>query len=618
MSRQQDAREALRVQWAEYLSSALAPAITLAQEEESARRVIDAVWPQMDVDAVARIDCEDPAFLLRSSGLPAQFLDTLVTELAARAEPHLAATMPKNPYSRGSKLRQIIQQDMAAEEQSIRAAAEDLFRQRQADCLAAPENVRRRVLILLANRVRDAILALQDNDDESEAKRRLKFLSALVTPGGTRVVRDTMRGRLREGRTAAFPYVIKYLTPGEEPTIRWFAGDTTATLDGFTPELLATFSDAALARTCLDRYLRHEGVLCRYIPPDSPIAEPLREEFERLPDTVVRQASGLVMSREAALAQARREWLRMPDGIACAVGLATFIESLLRQAVTALNLGSPANARGGELAHRLADAGLVGDETADNLRVIFDQRSLSLRDAMAHAAFFADDRERVDHMIGGLSQTLRLIQQDLGTAGRWNDVLAHPRWDDGETIAPEHVATIQEQFQPGLNLVDQLLNDEPRRHTFQVIRALVPDKRLLGWAGFLLWVSGQHDEHTGTADEAHHFAALFGGLLTLEELLRALCEVDHQRILRVVSDAGGPLRCYLAMLDDQPGELLDLTRLRSLFRYGRLEDTAVKCFAAVQALRDKMFHGAWRALPRPWAMSTHLVMKMIFKLCAIV
>ena len=95
-------------------------------------------------------------------------------------------------------------------------------------------------------------------------------------------------------------------------------------------------------------------------------------------------------------------------------------------------------------------------------------------------------------------------------------------------------------------------------------------------------------------------------------------EVDKQRVLTTIDDGDGILRCHLAMLDDQPGQLLDPTKLGQLFRFAPLDAATQQSFLAVRAVRDKAFHGAWQALPAPWARYTHLTMKVIFLLCSIV
>jgi hypothetical protein len=351
--------------------------------------------------------------------------------------------------------------------------------------------------------------------------------------------------------------------------------------------------------------------------PDDGITESLARAFDELPEYVPRHSGGILMPKELALSESRRDRFRMPDGIACALGIATLTESLLRQVVSAKKWGGPQNARGGELVTRVGANVALAPGTVANLQVIFDQRSLSLRDAMAHAASFADDEARVDSVVGGLSQTLALLVRDLAAAKVLDEALAAPRWDAGTALDPAYLARIDEQYGPGLNIVDQLRDDDARKHVFKVLATATPDKRLLGSAGFLLWISGQRDEHAGQQfDDAQQFAALFGSLLTLEELLRALYEANGQRVLRV-APGSGVVRCHLAMLDDQPGELLERPCLETLFRHYGIEENCVNSFLAVKAVRDLAFHGCWEALPKPWARYTHLVVKLIFTLCSI-
>jgi hypothetical protein len=108
------------------------------------------------------------------------------------------------------------------------------------------------------------------------------------------------------------------------------------------------------------------------------------------------------------------------------------------------------------------------------------------------------------------------------------------------------------------------------------------------------------------------------GLITLEELFRALYEVDGQRVLTTSDDGEGILRCNLAMLDDRPGQLLDPAKMGRLFRFAPLGPGELRSYRAIRAVRDKAFHGAWQALSAPWARFTHLTMKVIFHLCSIV
>ncbi len=137
---------------------------------------------------------------------------------------------------------------------------------------------------------------------------------------------------------------------------------------------------------------------------------------------------------------------------------------------------------------------------------------------------------------------------------------------------------------------------------FCVLAVATPDKRLLGIAAFLLWICAQRDEHVGgPTDNTLQFAALFGSLLMFQEPLRGLYEADKQPVLRVTPGDNGTVRCHLALLDDQAGELREQARLEHLFRHYGIEAECLRSFAAVRAGRDLSFHGAWQALSSPWS-----------------
>ncbi|OWK46918.1 hypothetical protein [Fimbriiglobus ruber] len=618
MTQQQIAREGLRAEWPALRDAVLEEALAEVQEETAATAIADRLGTVWAVEDIVRLDRADAALFSPSVGVPEGFKERLKEKLASAAETKLKESVSDNPHARGGKLRRLIDQEVESQIAHLRGQAERIAASRPGGTLASPDIVRRRTIQLLSSKVATELRAMPAAGDESESKRRLKLLTALSTPGGTPDQRVAMLRGIVDGRTASFPYILKYLVDGADPAIGTFTAPGVATLAGFTTELERTFPEAKLIRTCLERYQKREGVLCRFINPESAITAHLAEDFERLPDVVPRKAGGLVMPKSVALTETRRDRFRIPDGVVCAVGLGTLLESLLRQTVIALKLGGPIKARGGELVRRVGEKLALRDETKEALQIVFDQRSLSLRDAMSHSAFFADDEARLDAVIAGLTRTLALLVEDLVSTGQLGAILAQDRWDKGESLRADDVATLTQQFQPGYNLVDQLLDDTARKHVFRVIRILTPDKRLLGWSGFLLWVSGQHDEKVDTTDDAQQFAALFAGLITLEELFRALYEVDKQRVLTTIDDGDGILRCHLAMLDDQPGQLLDPTKLGKLFLFAPLDAATQKSFQAVRAVRDKAFHGAWEALPAPWARYNHLTMKVIFLICSIV
>src|SRR5205807_634063 len=125
------------------------------------------------------------------------------------------------------------------------------------------------------------------------------------------------------------------------------------------------------------------------------------------------------------------------------------------------------------------------------------------------------------------------------------------------------------------------------------------DKRLMGQTAFLLWISGQHDEHAAGGDDTQNFAALFAGLVTLEELFRAVYEVVGLPTLHAREEGEDRVRCWLSILDDAAGELLDQASLRTVF--GELCDSPgfLRSMDATKHLRDAVFHGAWEALRDP-------------------
>jgi len=381
MTQQQIARERLRAEWYALRDAVLEDALAEVQGEAAAVAVADTLGATWLVEDMIRLDQADSVLLSPPVCVPESFKERLKDKLATAAEKKLKESVADNPHARGGKLRRLVDQEVESQVAGLRAEAERTAANRPRGMLASPATVRRRAIQLLSGRVATELRALPAAGDESEAKRRLKLLTALSTPGGTPDQRAAMLRGILDGRTASFPFVLKYLVDGTDPTIRTFTGPGPATLAGFTVELEGAFPQAKLIRTCLERYRKREGVLCRFIDPESAITPQLAEDFEQLPDVVTRQASGLVMPKSVALAETRRDRFRIPDGVVCAVGLGTLLESLLRQTVIALKLGGPAKARGGELVRRVGEKLTLRDETKEALQIVFDQRSLSLRDA---------------------------------------------------------------------------------------------------------------------------------------------------------------------------------------------------------------------------------------------
>jgi hypothetical protein len=180
-------------------------------------------------------------------------------------------------------------------------------------------------------------------------------------------------------------------------------------------------------------------------------------------------------------------------------------------------------------------------------------------------------------------------------------------------------ATAREQYQPGRNLVARLL--QPGRgwgRGWGLIKNLAPDKLDMAQAGSLLWVSGQEDVKRGGGDATQLFAAIHAGLITLEELFRAVHETNGLPILHVQRESADRVRCGLSILDDQPGHLLDPQALRRVFGAWYDGDEFRRVVDAVRAVRDHVLHGAWQALQDPLHLYSHLITTMIYALCDVV
>jgi hypothetical protein len=619
MSRnQQAARDALRAAWPHLLSEVLPVALKASQEETSAALVVRDLWPAMQPDDVIRLDRADQGFLLRGGARPDGLNAALIQALAAIAEERLRTSHAGNRHARGAGLCRLVREEVEARQVEIRDEADKVFEARQSHWFASPAAVHGRVLQELSDRLLDELLTLGGGDD-TEPKRKLKVVTALATLGGSAVQRADHLRKVGDGKTAGFPYVLKFLSRGVWPSMRSFPDDVEITLEGFTPALESKYFEAGHVRKCLERYIRQQGVLTRFIDPDGPVAPGLEHMYAETPGFGELPESGLMVPKGTALSLRRREWLRVPDGIVCAVSLSVLLESLLRQVVSVLAPPCGMNTKGGDLLRRAAKAVPLRTRTVQLLEVVFDQRSLNLRDAMAHGVFFASDWARLESTLAGLSQSLKCLVEDLAATGADAKVFGAPRWDTGRTLDAAVSATAQEQYQPGRNLVPRLFQPgRDWRRGWRLIQNLAPDKLDMAQAGSLLWVSGQEDVKRGGGDATHLFAAIHAGLITLEELFRAVHETNGLPVLHVQRENADRVRCGLSILDDQPGHLLDPPALRGVFGAWYDDEEFRRVVDAVRAVRDHVLHGAWQALQDPLHLYSHLITTMIYALCDVV
>lgn len=613
MTRQQEAREALRSAWSTIFTAVFPMAVNAAQTAAFAARAVAKIWPVLAIDDLKALDRADAALLQVGTMDRAVLNNCLIDQIAQSSEPLLTSTCPDNPHARGGRLRTLVQAELVRRTSELAKALDDLFEAEGTDRLAEPQAVKARVLAEISNRILTELISLKPADSEVAPKRRLKALTALATPGGDREHRDSVLANLGDGNTAGFPYLLKYITRDAVPQIHALEAIQGITTDGFSGALESLLPEAAWVRACLERYQGGAGILEQFVDATGIPSGDLTQKFENLPSFIPAKPNGILMPKAHAFEQNRHARFRMPDGVVCALGMSSLIESILRQAVSAFGLGPVVSPRAATVIKRLCDASKISQGLAELLKPLFDQRSLAVRDALSHGAFFADDPVRLHNTIGVLSEMLKLLVAELEPAG----ILSKQRWDFSERLSAADIATIDQQFEPGLNLADQLLDDDTRKHIFAVTKALVPDKRMMAWAGFLLWVSGQHDAKTsGNSDPVKEYVALMANLCVVEELFRAIYEIHGRRIMIITPDGNDRARCELAMLDDNAGHLLAPAAITAVFPEQVLQKPFQDSIAALRSIRDKALHGIWAALPGPMSKYAHLVVKLLATLCS--
>ena len=387
--------------------------------------------------------------------------------------------------------------------------------------------------------------------------------------------------------------------------------------EGFTPELLTLIPHAAHVQRCLRRYQTQDGILCRFLMPEGGVSPDYQGTYDKLADVTPVPGTPLVAPKRAVLTTQRRERYRIPDGVVCSLACCVLLESLLRQVAHVSAIQGADKARGGDLLKRMETIVPFSPRTVELLRVVFPERGMAMRDAVVHGAFFADDPNSVAETVGGLTQTLKHLVADLHALGLKGKVFGTAAWDANASLASAVVQTFAAQSTPGYALADSW--DVPtQQHIFALLRALTPDKRLLGECAFFFHLHEQLSIDRGNPpDDDLQFIALFCCLAVLEELIRAAFEVHGLPVLRVTPDGRDVVKCELAMLDDAAGQLLDPTAVARAFGSDLTRQQEFhQSLAAVKAFRDRLLHGAWQALQPPFLQHSNLVLKVMSALCS--
>jgi hypothetical protein len=516
--------------------------------------------------------------------------------------------MPDNEYGRGGRLRREVASRVERERDAIRRAIDREFEAHGTDRLADREAARTRVLQLLAERAADYVA--KPGFDDPTGRRILKIIAAFTAYDSDRGLLVEVLNQLLTGATREFPYVPKFVSSLYEPRpTRFRARHDLEALD-CTQELKVIIPGIEHAAAALQRYAEKRGLLATYINEDKEVAEELKSNFAQLPHLVSGRPGGVLGPKREVLAVHRRRRFSMPDGVVCALALTIALESILRQAVRSAKLGEGKNLRPHELASRLEALGVLTAGTTALLRDVFPGDAMGIRDGLVHGAFFADDEHLLERTVAGLGATVRSLVADLRGHGLLDAMSANGPWTIGLGISDDHVKTIATQYGPGLNLGTQQDSIEGQKVLFRVLTTYTPDKRLLGQSSFLLSVRGSKPNRA-TPEEA--LSALLGGVVVLEELMRATAELHQIPTLRTERQPSAAVRCELAMMEDRPGGLISDEVLKQLFPDCPPELRA--SFHAVRAVRDALFHGVWK-WPVPTEQVCHLIAKLMLSLAS--
>ncbi len=533
MSDQQRVRDALRKLFPDLLAASLEERVARGQERAAAESIAaELMAGAYDGEKFARF-ADDRDFIRRPS-TPADWKPEIVDVIAGVAEERLVKeSPPASKHHTGPGLRRIVAAQVDYDWDAIRRRFDERSETRQSDWFARNEGIRRAALLRLADQLRKACIAdvAGPAADERPLKARLKALTILIDE---RIPPDARAATLRalaDPSTRSLPYVARYFFPDQLPALAALPKEDALDLGGFSGDLVRCCPEAELIRDAVERFDRKEGLFGKFADVDAPPRAEHTEQFAKLPAFLPDASSSLLVPKTEALPRHRAHRYRIPDGVVAALGLSILLEWTLRQGTLAAGAGAHEKARAADLTKRLLDKGVITAATSDLLKPVFDCPTLSLRDAIAHGAFFGDDPQQMHRVLGGVARALGALVQDLGRSTPNAFTIA--RWDQSAALDAKHTALAAAQLKVGLVIFDQV-GDADRDHLFAVLRELTPDKRLLGQASFLFFA----DSYRALSSRKEHarrglLASCLGAMITLEDLFRAVLERIGERVLRI-------------------------------------------------------------------------------------
>jgi len=615
-------RQELRQQFQLMLDQDVRVIIERTQRHACTEAVVNAMWPSLTPVDVIRLDQADPVFLRPTVKLGTATIQSIAElRLTERSMDHFSSIgfSSSNRYASGSRLTDEVKNLVGYRIDEVRRAVDQLLASNGGTVIADARMIKVEVLKGLHQRLYAELEHLGNASDENVAKRHLKMLTALTEVRSTAENRREQIRRIVSGRTASFPFVLKYHERDVPPDQNGAAFTLPIIPDCFDAILFTCIKEAVAVKSCLENYIQRRAFLSRFLDANAPITEPNRTVFEWLSSQLRHSPTGSNRtSMTDQLAAHRTEAYRIPDGIVCSVGLVAVLESMLKQIAFSLGERVGDYDRGSTLLPRIQGHGVLSCETESALMRVFDDEGgrMALRDGLVHAAFVANDPDQLDNNLGVLTDAVRRIITDLRASGKLDQMFGKKSWSAKNKLPITHEITFELQWWWNNPRRDVGILSR-QQHAFRVFSVLIPDKARLAKVAMLFWIDLEGGKSAKLQEtEGAEYVGILAGALALEELFRAVSEVHGLRVLKVVPGANGSvLRTELVILDVKDGELLHDDRLSRIFSHLVHDEGFQASLAAVRVLRDQIIHGGWGMFEAPRVRYLHLIIKLLFELC---
>lgn len=589
-----------------------------AQEQKYAHEVAEALWANPAPADLLRLDGAESVYLLRPNGMSDDLKPCIIKALGEQVDPR-STEAQSNKELRGKSLKKTCEWVVTRHWDDVRRKLDNLFEKRGSDCFADRLRVKELVIQEINDRCCDCLLDTSVN--EAHKKLRLKALAILSSPVSDPIGRKRLLDGLKCGKTSELPFVPKYLARGKPVRIPRPPNTSQTDLNEvFSADVLALFPEATPVKLCVERYLSLDGTMSNFCHANRPVTPSLLKDFESLPNELPTQG-GIIVSKHIHLLAQREDYNRTPDGIISLVGMSVLLESFLRQILLVLGGPSNPNHRGWKLIEEVSKLVTLSAETQSLLTWVFGTHiTEGRRDSFAHAAFCVGDRVLLDNELKSLLCAFRKLREDLGAS---NDakVFSSPLWNKALAIVANDLAFFDEQ-RSKLYLLYQPEIEETRKTVFQVLSQLIPHKFFVYSPVILFWVNLDGQNGLLKGDHGAEFAGIVGAMMVFEELLRASAELKGKAILNVSAqqfcengDSYAGLKCELAILHENPGQLLCPDLMQELFPQQWAIAEFRKSVDLVRSVRDRVLHGGWHLLPPPRERYLHLMIKLVFACC---